>query len=215
MGHECNKFIINDGVFVRDFDEMYKEIDDPWDQKKNESSDISSYLAIHSLLFHAVKNNSTISNVLDIGCADGYHKKLFESIFEFQIDYYGTDISTTIINKAKTNTNSSNLYVDDIREYNESFYNNFDIVYSSRTLYYVAPEIDQTIDNISKYIKLDGIFCFIYNQTKDAFSKKWLTYEKLRIKLILNGFKELMFIELDRYSEETVAIGIFKKVNDN
>lgn len=211
MGHECNKHIISDGRFVRNFDLMYQEIDDPWDQKKNQSSDISSYLAIYSLYFNMAKYNSNVKRVLDIGCADGYHKKLFDNIFENQIDYYGTDISATIINKAKQNLKFGNLYVDDIREYNESFYNKFDIVYSSKTLYYVAPEIDEVIDNIQKYMRKDGILCFIYNQTQDAFSKKWLTYEGLRDKLILHGFKELNFIELDRYSEETVAIMVFKR----
>ncbi len=211
MAHECNKHIISDGRFVRNFDLMYQEIDDPWDQKKNQSSDISSYLAMHSLYFNTVKNNSNVKNVLDIGCADGYHKKLFDNIFENQIDYYGTDISTTIINKAKKNIKCDNLYVDDIREYNESFHNKFDIVYSSRTLYYVAPEIDSVISNILRYVRNNGVFCFVYNQGKDSFTKKWLTYEKLRNKLIISGFDEIKFIEIDRYSDETTAIGIFKK----
>ena len=42
-------------------------------------------------------------------------------------------------------------------------------------------------------------------------TKKWLTYETLREKILDNSFKELHFLELDRLSDEAFVVGIFER----
>jgi len=217
MTDNCNDYIIKNGEFLRDFEGMYKNIVDPWNQKKDQDSDIAVFIAFQLLRHITNSKKLSIKSIMDIGCADGYHARKLRDLFtkDERFEYLGTDISNTVISRAKSLTKDyqfdCTFIVDDICKYNDSFLNKFDIVFSSRTLYYVAPEIDAVIHNIENYLLSNGIFCFVYNQSKDAFTSQWLTYEILRDKLIDMNFVEHSFIELNRYSDEVTAIGVFQK----
>ena len=99
---------------------------------------------------------------------------------------------------------------NDIRIECEEFVKEFDLIFCSQTIYYVAPEIDAVIRNISTYLAPGGIFCYCYNSVEDAFTERWLTYEKLRGKVLESGFKEKVFVEINRFSHEKYAIGVFE-----
>lgn len=213
MSHECNKFIIKNNTFIRNFEGMYREIDDPWGQEENHKNDQSTMAAFHFLANIFSNLNSNTLKILDIGCANGYHAQNFIDLFGNKTSLVGTDISKTVIKKAKLlnkNLTGVQFVTDDCRVSNPLFKKKFDLVFSSKTLYYVAPEIDKVVLNIKSYLKnTGGIFLFVYNQTSDAFSNKWLTYEGLREIVLLAGFKEEIFVELNRFSLETTAIGAF------
>jgi SAM-dependent methyltransferase len=215
--HKCNEFIINNGEFVRDFEGMYKNIVDPWNQQRDNDSDIAVFLAMQLLCFIVNSHRISINSIMDVGCADGYHARKLQHIFTEggKQEYFGTDISSTVIKRAESLINDCQcdcrFFVDDITKYNDALINRFDIIFSSRTLYYVAPEIDAVIDNIRAYLSSNGIFCFIYNQSKGSYTSQWLTYKLLREKLLALGFIEHSFVEVDRYSQEVTAIGVYQK----
>ena len=214
---KCNKYIINNGKFIRDFEGMYKNINDPWNQQRDSDSDIPVFLAIQLLCFIVNSHRILVKSIMDIGCADGYHAIKLKHIFTEggKQEYFGTDISSTVIKRAESLIRNlqfdCRFSVDDITKYNDSLTNRFDVIFSSKTLYYVAPEIDAVIDNISTYLSSKGVFCFVYNQSKDSYTSQWLTYELLREKLLALGFIEHSFVEIDRYSEEVTAIGVYQK----
>lgn len=209
MSHECNKYIISSEEFVRDFEKMYQVIDDPWDQEKNHESDSSIELSL--FLMQQYINVDDISSILDVGCATGYHSKKITDVFP-AADYLGVDVSPTIVSKAKKYESSRIAFEENnIIEENKNYDNKFDLIFSSKTLYYVAPEIDVVIDNIKNYLKKSGYLFFVYNMTETAFTKKWLTYELLREKLLAKGFEEVAFFEVNRFSEQVFAYGLFQK----
>ena len=41
--HNCNDFIIKDNEFIRDFEGMYANHSDPWNQSENYSKDITEF----------------------------------------------------------------------------------------------------------------------------------------------------------------------------
>ena len=100
--------------------------------------------------------------------------------------------------------------VGDISKKNKNYKLKFDFIFSSRTLYYVAPEIETVIENIYSYLKPNGIFCFIYNQKSDSFTNKWLTYTRLD-QLLDQSLNRLLLAEISDKSDESVAIGIYRK----
>lgn len=216
MSHKCNDFIIENGQFKRDFEEMYKNIEDPWNQNSS-----FNYLDKHFNFFQLMLSNYLPKfggklQILDIGCANGYHLNYFSKINGFK-KYIGTDISETIIKKAIEQNNMfidkdmANFLCDDIIKYNKNLSSNFELIFSARTLYYCAPEIDQVIQNISDYLKPSGIFGWIYNQTDDAFSNNWLTYDLLIDKLQHKGFNLIDSSLLDYRQKEKVCIALFSK----
>ena len=220
MDHNCNDFIIRDGQFVRDFEGMYKGIRDPWGQNEHAKTDLFNSLALFHLgqIFPYVKQLNEHGSVLDAGCGFGNHAGVLRSIVRGG-DYIGVDISATAIEKAKSQFEGElcSFEVNDLTKYSTKFSNNFDLIFSSKTLYYVGPEIDRVIKNLSAYLKNAGVLCFVYNQSADSFSNKWLTYSLLREKILDAKFLERSFFKVVRYvgkdgeKEEDCAIGVFQK----
>ena len=178
LPHEANDFIIHNGVYVRDFDAMYQAIEDPWNQSQNFSNDLLTNSALW-LIRRLFSNPSRLAHdILDIGCGQGYMAAaLIKMTGDSTTNYVGTDISPNVINKALANIseglrNQIQFHVDDIRNTKDEFLNRFDFVFSGKTLYYVAPEIDLALHNIERYLIPGGIFAFTYNQGVDAFYKK-------------------------------------------
>ncbi len=212
MSHECNKYIIDGDVFLRDFEAMYANEEDPWSQHEYYQKDVATMSIFYFLKVLCPELVSSSPSILDIGCADGYHAKHFIDIFPF-CSYTGTDISPTVVSKASQlypASNSATFVVDDCRKANFEFNQRFDLIFSSKTLYYVAPEIDSVLNNIKSYLIPSGYFCFVYNQSPDSFTNRWLTYEVLREKLLQQGFIETFFAEFNRFSDESISLGIFK-----
>tara|TARA_Y100000590_G_scaffold101370_1_gene115109 strand:- start:1692 stop:2303 length:612 start_codon:yes stop_codon:yes gene_type:complete len=202
MNHKCNDYIIKNNKFIRNFDEMYKDISDPWDQEKSNHNDIKDIL---------IKTKEYIikpEKVLDIGCATGYVSKIINEFFN-QTQYIGTDISNHAIKKAKEKFDS-NFLVDDIKIQNPKFINDFDLILCLKTIYYVAPEIDLVIKNIISYLKKDGIFSCLYNFSNNSFSAKWLTPELLSEKLLKNKMIKEVYIKKESKIDDNYYL-IFKK----
>ena len=216
MSDECNNFIVNHDNFERDFEGMYRAIEDPWNQNSNYTKTDKDFLFFQLLLENYLITKNDNFSVLDIGCANGYHLNYFMNIKGFK-QYYGTDISSTIISKAiKKNKDLIkkgvvNFTCDNIIQYNKKLSSRFDVIFSGRTLYYCAPEIDSVIKNIEDYLKPSGVFGWIYNQTDNAFTNQWLTYDLLMTKLRHNGFQLIDSILLNYRQKEQICIALYIK----
>jgi len=127
MGHKCNEYIIKNNKFIRDFESMYKNISDPWNQENSNHGDLENLILLTKEYITNPKN------ILDIGCATGYFSIIVNKIFSGS-DYIGTDISSSAINKASEKFTSKFL-TDDIRINNQSFINQFDLIMCSKTIY--------------------------------------------------------------------------------
>ena len=154
MSHKCNDYIIKDGQFIRDFEGMYKNFNDPWDQEAFFDKQYGPNLAISALKIAIKNKNLIIENVLDIGCASGY---LAADLLELPCkSYFGTDVSQTIIDKArKANLDKRVLFdnEDVLCSFSPKHENRYDLIFCSMTLLYVNPEIKdgKVIENIFKY----------------------------------------------------------------
>ena len=180
---------------------MYKNINDPWDQKKNFEFSEQFIFCISGLLNRINKNKKKIS-VLDVGAGSGILKKYLNKNFK----YTGTDIYK---NKSK------NVIFDDIRVLNNSFINKYDLIFCLKTIYYVSDDIKIVLHNFRKYLKKNGLLIISYNLKKNSYSNKFLTDLKLK-NLLDNNFKELFTLEINREKYlkkdgEKVSIFIFSK----
>tara|TARA_B100001057_G_C22677013_1_gene882221 strand:+ start:246 stop:878 length:633 start_codon:yes stop_codon:yes gene_type:complete len=196
-----NMFLIKDNKFIRNFDKLYKNIKDPWNQKKNFETSEQFIFCISGLLNHINKNKKKLS-ILDIGSGSGILKKYLNKNFK----YTGTDIYK---NKNK------NIIFDDIRVLNNSFINKYDLIFCLKTIYYVSDDIKNVLNNFKKYLKKNGLLIISYNLKKSSYSNKFLTDLKLK-KLLNNKFKELFTLEINREkylkkNDEKLSIFIFSK----
>jgi SAM-dependent methyltransferase len=213
MTHSCNNYIIKNEKFLRDFEQMYQDIEDPWKQKeKGQCINFKITLLLLKKCFLGFGLGVGSIKILDIGCANGYQSRELIKIGN-HTECVGIDISNTVIDKAKHDNKGQerlSFVADDIRIRNTRFEDKFDIIFCSKTIYYVAPEIDDVIKNISAYLAPNGIFAWIYNQSQNAFSKKWLDYQLLNSKLLTAGYENLELC-INQYSKsEEICIGIYR-----
>jgi SAM-dependent methyltransferase len=214
MSHDCNDHIIKDGKLVRDFEAMYQNFKDPWDQEANYENEYGPNLALCAIKILIKNISKPINKVLDIGCASGYHAPAFLDLPCKK--YVGTDISETIINKANLSNKDSRVTFkseDVLTSFSSLHENQYDLVFCAGTLYYVAPEIASGIvlNNIFKYCKKDGLFAYVYNsRVGQSFTDKWITLPEIRNKLA-DYFEEVFFCEVKLKDNEIVSIGILKR----
>ena len=213
MSHECNKFIIKDEKFVRDFEQMYQHSSDPWDQEAKWTIEYGPNIALCALKLLVKQEGLLIGSVLDIGCASGYHAP---SLMDLPSQcYVGTDVSHTIIKRAEEQNENPNVSFkseENLIAFAPHHENQHDLVFCAGTLYYVAPEISSglVLENIHKYCKEGGLFAHVMNFRDDSFTSQWITIPTFR-HMIKDYFAEVFYSEIQMPGGETINIGIYKK----
>lgn len=89
-------YVIKDGKFIGEFEEMYKDFDDPWHQNTRERFASEKAVGLN-LLLH-LKKKFKIKTVVELGCGFGDYTAKVE---EIGFKTIGIDISSTAIEKAK------------------------------------------------------------------------------------------------------------------
>lgn len=151
--------------FKGDFDGLYKNESDPWNQSGLSQED-GYYSFSREEIVNNLKNYE-FSNILEIGCGHAHLLKLIDKKFPSK-ELYGFDISVEAIKQAQ-NLHEYNFSVIDIRksmpQYMKGFY---DIVILNQLLWYILYDIDQVFDNLRFLTDKNGkIFicnAFIDNQ---------------------------------------------------
>ena len=114
--------VIKDGKFVGEFEKMYQEFSDPW----NQSVEVHySSLSRRSVCYFLEKFD--INSIVEWGCGLGKTVNYIKENTGKDVDILGIDISKTAIDKAKNLYPKLDFKVDNIL--NISQYNNFDCMF--------------------------------------------------------------------------------------
>jgi len=130
-------YVIKDGRFVGEFEEMYRDFEDPWEQSTRES--VLSYKSIALFLCKKYK----FRRVLEIGCGFGHFTK---QIQELGIDVIGIDISETAVRKAAAQYPACSFMCGNVLDFD--IYEKFmpDCIIFSEVTWYI-------LDKIQKFLK--------------------------------------------------------------
>ena len=129
-------YVIKDGKFIGEFEEMYNDFDDPWEQSKEALMPEKNIALSHIKGF---KRNRR----LELGCGFGIFTNEINQVSENTAGY---DISLTAINEAKKRYPDIDFQVSkfpdvtSIREYNP------DCIIMSELSWYVLDELDSFKD---------------------------------------------------------------------
>lgn len=103
--HRYQDYVIKDGRLIGEFDEMYQDFNDPWDQSTREIYALEKMIGLELLEKHGNKKP------LEYGCGLGqYTQKLYEKFGCAG----GIDISTTAIRKARQSFSGPSFYATDL-----------------------------------------------------------------------------------------------------
>jgi SAM-dependent methyltransferase len=138
---EYQDYVIKDGKIINDFETMYQDHPDPWDQSHREENKSEKIIILNAI------KRLVVSKVLEIGCGLGYFTK---KIHDLGVTALGIDISETAIQKAKNNFQDVDFIAADILDF--SVYQNFkpDMVIMGEITWYILEKLDAFIDFFKK-----------------------------------------------------------------
>lgn len=133
-------YVINNGKFIGEFEQMYKDFEDPWEQTTREQWALEKCIAINLIKELKAKR------VIELGCGLGHFT---DRIRASGVDIIGIDISKTAIRKAKKRYHKCKFYSGDILD--EKIYLEFkpDVIVMSEITWYILDKID----NFLKFLK--------------------------------------------------------------
>ena len=122
--------VIKDGEFIGDFETLYENFDDPWDQSTRELYSNEKLIGLE-----IIKSNN-YKNVIELGCGIGYYSNRIKSVSE---KCTGVDISDLAIKKAKKLHPDCEFIQSDIL--NSEIYKEKDFIMMVEITWYVLPKL--------------------------------------------------------------------------
>ena len=140
--HDCYQdYVIKDGQFIGEFEEMYQDYKDPWEQTTREIFSSEKTVALNLIQKYNCKK------VLELGCGLGHYTHKIQNL---GVDVLGIDISPTAIKKAMQKYPNSNFKTGDILDFNLYKQYNPDIIIMSEITWYILDKLDIFIEHIKE-----------------------------------------------------------------
>ncbi|MBD78932.1 MAG: nodulation protein S NodS [Crocinitomicaceae bacterium] len=136
-------YVIKDGEFIGDFENLYRDIDDPWRQ----SSQPNKYARIAGITH---LKNFQIKSVLECGSGLGYYANWIHK--ETGIAPLGIDISKEAIVKAQKLFPNLRFRVSDVTT-DLLKYKQFDCILFSEIVWYILPDLNSIFELLTKEFK--------------------------------------------------------------
>ena len=153
MASDYHDYVIRDGQFIGAFEEMYRNVADPWHQ----SSQPNPYSRMAGIL-HIQRTGAR--SVLECGSGLGYFADQVHRATG--IVPQGIDVSPTAVEKARTNFPHLRFEVsrvpDDLPKYAGA-----DLVLFAELVWYILPELERTVQLLRQhfqggYLVVDQVF---------------------------------------------------------
>lgn len=129
-------YVIKNGQLVGEFEDMYRDHEDPW--KQMASSDLTPDRAVALSTIRRLVRAGAVTRVLEIGCGLGLFT---QQISETGAQAFGTDISSTAIEKAAAGFKGPTFLVNDFS--NTEVYADIkpDLIVMSEISWYVLEQL--------------------------------------------------------------------------
>ncbi|MCF8131389.1 MAG: class I SAM-dependent methyltransferase [Deltaproteobacteria bacterium] len=126
-------YVIRDGKLVGEFEEMYQDFDDPWQQTTREKYAYEKVVAVEIIRLQGYKR------VIEIGCGLGDFMARIASVASVTL---GIDISETAIIKARQRHPDLEFMVGDVLDYHIHRQFKPDAIVLAETTWYILDKLD-------------------------------------------------------------------------
>ncbi|UTW66320.1 class I SAM-dependent methyltransferase [bacterium SCSIO 12643] len=195
-------YVIKDGQFIGDFENMYRDCPDPWTQ----STQPNKYARTAGLIH--IKNFG-IQSVLECGCGLGYYAEWMYR--DTGILPKSLDLSTVAIEKAQGLFPHLDFEVADIVK-DLVKYQDYDCVLLSEIIWYILPDLQQILEVLKthfkgKYLLVNQIFY----KGQQKYGVEYFTSLSEFIEYI--PFEELGHCEATLQSDSTIESSVIFRIN--
>jgi SAM-dependent methyltransferase len=143
--------------FVGDFEGLYRNVADPWDQSGEDGHLRAFYQESRQRLIRVLERFSPDGAILEIGCGHGHATAAMEKALPAaSVD--GADISETAISRARELFPDCHFHCGDIRDANFELPKTYDVIVFNQMLWYVLNDLASAISNAFKALSDNGYF---------------------------------------------------------
>lgn len=214
MKTNYHDYVIKDDKFIGAFEEMYQNIEDPWNH--GDATDIHYDMALYLIKRYKLCTKGE-GFVLDIGCGKAAFTARLRKTFSENVRITAIDIAPTAIRKAKEKYGELGIdfrVCDVIKEYDRLDVpsQGFDLIIMSDLMWYILPHFENICNAVIDYLKNDGYLLIkqtFYSPEKQKYGKNIISCVEDMVKLI--NLELLEMIETNRLvSHHTVVL--FKNI---
>lgn len=146
MTERYQDYVIKDGKYIGDFENMYLNCEDPWLQSDAENVyDSRRIIAQKWIQKLAIEREI---RVCEIGCGFGH---MTAQLTKSGIDCIGTDISETAVAKAKLLHPESKFSVSAFNDFSFYRHNKINVFLMSEITWYILPELNDFLEDLKNY----------------------------------------------------------------
>lgn len=144
-------YVIKDGVFIGKFEEMYRDVPDPWGCVEKVNG-LSNRLLLSLLHEYAPRDRA-----LDVGCGLGALTELIVKTAQIQ-EMSACDVSATAIEKAKVTVPGVRFFVHDLAKNSILPFpdGHFSLITMAEVVWYVLPVIQKVCDEFCRLLSPSG-----------------------------------------------------------
>lgn len=144
-------YVIKDGVFIGKFEEMYRDVPDPWGclEKVNALS--------NRLLLAQLQDFAPQSRVLDVGCGLGTLTALIEKCTRPE-EVTAFDVSPTALEKARAHAPDVNFFVHNLVENPCLSFpdGHVSLITMAEVIWYILPVLENVLREFSRLLSPSG-----------------------------------------------------------
>jgi SAM-dependent methyltransferase len=198
-------YVIRDGRFIGEFEEMYRHVDDPW--HIGDAGEIQYDLILLLLGHYHVCEPG--GEILDLGCGKGSFTARLRT-FRPEARIRAVDISPTAIAKARQQYGSQDIdfSVMDIQSGLDGFPRAFDLVILSQMVWYVLPRFQEIAAQILTSVLRDGGYLLInqafYRPGEQRYGTEIIATVEDLLRLV--GREPLAVVESNRQTNHNAVI---------
>ena len=198
-----HKYIFKGGTFIGDFDNLYRNCDDPWNLDNNHNEQIDYDLIACFVGYFKRVNKLERPKLLELGSGKGYFCNAISNMGEVA----GLEISQHAVNLAKERFSNLDFRVGNIMDDNVHLTANlinksYDFVIMFKGMvWYVIDKVESVFQRICWLLKDDGIAIIAVNYYRgDYYGKNIISSKDDLISLIQEEFEILNVF--DEHSKE-------------
>ena len=135
-------YVIRDGRFIGDFEAMYQDHDDPWEQGARHEKDLSKAVALHLCQAYGFRK------ICELGCGHGHFTNMLHTA---GFEALGVDIAPTAVKKASLLYPHCRFIVGDVLNF--SILKRFqpDCIIMSELTWYILDRLDEFLERYKKW----------------------------------------------------------------
>jgi SAM-dependent methyltransferase len=154
---DYHDYIIKDGRFIGEFEQMYQNVEDPWGMKMNKGL----YSLTNDVLMATIGNlnsSARIGTVLHAGCALGLLTSRVRQTLGDEVRIWGCDISETAIRHAKAKHKDVDFFTHDLSQVEQLPFEPgfFDLILMVETMWYVLPWLHKIFRHFHAILRPGG-----------------------------------------------------------